>query len=217
MVNQSGRLSCSSSPPISRHCLHLGRTKSTQVACLNEKISCETTSSHSLPKYRSKEFRESRNNAQGFQALFPRDLRRCRSGLARFMSQGLRWPSWRQTLLFLFFSLCLPPLPALLKRSMPHNNGEVFHISLTASQPLFLVCLFIQSPWQHEVEVDIFCISDQQVQFSLCLKLIHLTYRLFSSEIFFFLIKKRSISHPSYYSNILFRHQIFQGVLKPSK
>lgn len=48
----------------------------------------------------------------------------------------------RKTLL-VFLPLCLPPLPALLKRSMPQNNEEVFHISLIVSQPLLfvLVCL----------------------------------------------------------------------------
>jgi hypothetical protein len=35
--------------------------------------------------------------------------------------------------------LCLPPLPVLLKRSMPHNNEEVFQISSVASQPLLFV------------------------------------------------------------------------------
>lgn len=62
----------------------------------------------------------------------------------------------RQTLTLLFHSLCLPPLPAFLKTRMPHNNEEFFHISLIASQPLSLVYLFIQSPWQREVKVDFF-------------------------------------------------------------
>lgn len=44
-----------------------------------------------------------------------------------------------QTPILVFLPLYLSPLPASLKRSMSHNNEELFHISPAASQPLLFV------------------------------------------------------------------------------
>lgn len=107
-------------------------------------------------------------------------------------------PPWKEdSWILVFLALCLPPFPALLKRSMPHNNEEVFP-HLPYCQPATSLCfsLFTRSPWQHEVEVDIFCISDLQVWFFLCLKLIHLAHRSFSTKVFYFNFKKRIIFKP---------------------
>lgn len=55
-----------------------------------------------------KVLRESWDNAQDFQAYFTRDLIRCYPGLAKFISQGLRWPFLEKKLFYSCFSSSLP-------------------------------------------------------------------------------------------------------------
>lgn len=71
---------------------------------------------------------------------------------------GLRGPPLEERLSYSCLSLALPATSSRSpeKKHATQQWRKVFHISPAASQPLPLVCLLMQSPWQHEVQVDYF-------------------------------------------------------------